>query len=67
MKIAHTNTRMQRYMLPGIPTRCSLARDCVYRVAGVCDEPKVNKGNSDAACYGMSNKDIADRLEPLSD
>ena len=56
--------RTSIYAIPNSPTRCLLKRECVYRDhEGVCDEPRINKGNSDAACHTMSNKALLELLE----
>lgn len=47
--------RYQRTHLPGEPTHCPMSA-CVYCVDGTCDDPRINKGNSDAKCHRMSNK-----------
>lgn len=36
---------------------------CVYNEDGLCDEPYVNKGNSDAVCHGMTYEEVARMLE----
>jgi hypothetical protein len=30
----------------------------VYNQAGICDEPRINKGNSDAECHRFLNKAV---------
>jgi len=42
--------------LPNVNTACSVKVECVYLVNGVCDEPRINKGN--AVCHKMNNKDL---------
>ena len=39
------------------PRTCPKA-GCVYNLAGMCDEPSINKGNGDASCHRMNNKDV---------
>jgi hypothetical protein len=58
MEYSGSQTRMQRRDLPGSPVECSIDRPCVYRVRRLCDEPRINKGNSDAACHRMSNRAV---------
>lgn len=47
-----------RYQLSDIPnTEMPCPMDyCVYNKHGKCDEPRTNKGNSDAACHLFSNR-----------
>ena len=60
-------SRVSKRMLPGMPRFCTLAVQCVYRVNGICDEPQINKGNGDAACHRMNNKDVLAALKPLAE
>lgn len=50
--------RVSIHQLPKRNAICSMKVECVYRVDGVCDEPRINKGNSDSACHKMNNKDL---------
>jgi len=51
--------------IPNCPTLCGLGKPCVYRDAnGICDEPRINKGNGDAACHALNNKDLLPHLAP---
>lgn len=47
--------RVQLHQIPRDWCACRVAASCVYRVEGNCDTPRINKGNSDAACYRFSN------------
>lgn len=59
--------RLQVTDLPNATVDCDIT-PCVYNMAGKCDTPRVNKGNSDASCHRMSNKDlIRDHLIDTSD
>jgi len=49
-------TRVSIYALPKNNATCDVKAECVYRVGDICDEPRINKGNGDAACHRMSNK-----------
>lgn len=57
--------------IPDYPKVCRVPKMCVYRglkaralvAAGWCEEPRTNKGNSDAACHRMNNKDLLKLLE----
>jgi hypothetical protein len=52
-------TRLQRSDIPDAPTPCAWPNACVYRdESGICDEPRTNKGNSDAECHKMPNRQI---------
>lgn len=50
-------TRISALCLPISPSRCPRV-ECVYNSFGVCDEPRICKGNGDAACHQMSNRDL---------
>jgi len=58
--------RVTRRSIPGKPSICDM--DCVYAESetyapkGCCDDPRTNKGNSDAKCYRMNNRDIVEYL-----
>lgn len=59
------DSRITARQLPNWETPCKVTRFCVYRdTFGNCDEPRVNKGNSDSACHQMNNKDLLEVLEP---
>lgn len=53
--------RLQASDLPSSPTPCPTA-SCVYNEDGFCDDPRINKGNGDAECHGVSNKALLRRL-----
>ena len=56
--------RTRRSALPSSRTRCPLADRCVYgRDDGYCDDPQINKGNSDAACHRIPNRDMLERFD----
>lgn len=60
------SSRVSRNDLPNIRTICSVSKWCCYRSeSGDCDEPRINKGNSDAACHRTTNKDLLKRLTPI--
>lgn len=62
-KTLMSNGRLSIYAIPNRPMCCVLpARNCVYRQNGICDQPRINKGNSDAACHKMSNKALLKEL-----
>jgi len=44
--------------IPSCPMFCSIGQGCVYRIALICDEPRINKGNFDAKCHSINNKDL---------
>ena len=48
--------------LPNKSTPCIKVL-CVYNVDGLCDEPRINKGNSDALCHKMTNKHLLELLK----
>jgi histone acetyltransferase (RNA polymerase elongator complex component) len=49
--------RITIHTLPNDATPCPKGH-CIYNEAGSCDSPQTNKGNSDAACFRMSNKSV---------
>lgn len=56
--------RVSRGQLPRSPRKCGVHKACVYKDAdGVCDSASINKGNSDAACHRMNNRDVLSALE----
>lgn len=56
------HSRTSIYDLPNWEMPCDLTRACVYRQYGRCDQPRTNKGNSDAACHKMLNRDMLSML-----
>lgn len=51
--------------VPRVPCKCYELL-CVYNTGGcVCDEPQVNKGNSDANCHAWANKRLLEELTVL--
>lgn len=46
-----TRNITKRY-LPRDPSPCS-KHDCIYNDGGICDDPFINYGNSDADCFGI--------------
>lgn len=48
---------MTRNDLPASPVPCNIAH-CVYQGYGSCDNPRLNRQNSDAACSMMNVKDL---------
>lgn len=56
-----TISRVPLWVIPNEPSVCDL--DCVYNQVRwnnrkVCSSPRINKGNSDASCYKMHNKQL---------
>ena len=49
--------RVSKYDLPKGFTPCPYYT-CVYSDGGYCDNPRNNKGNSDAVCHKINNKDL---------
>ena len=49
--------RVQKAELPLDQRECPYNK-CVYNADGICPEPRINKGNSDAACHKLSNKKL---------
>jgi hypothetical protein len=51
-------SRVTIKMIPATLTKCPL-HGCVYNSKlGFCDNPRINKGNSDAACHRKTNRDL---------
>ena len=55
---------MSKYSIPEHEMWCP-RHDCVYNSAGLCDEPRINRGNGDAECHRMSVKDVLQMLEVI--
>jgi hypothetical protein len=53
--------------LPGTPHHCSFPATCVYRENGVCDDPYINNGNGDSACFKTTRWKVAEHLTPPKD
>jgi hypothetical protein len=52
-------TRTSIRSVPDTPKYCLLKRPCPYRDQQIlCDDPQINKGNSDSACHSMTNKRV---------
>jgi hypothetical protein len=50
--------------IPKTPTKCPVG-ECVYNgesMAGVCDDPRINRGNSDAKCHTMKPIELVEIL-----
>jgi hypothetical protein len=58
-------SRVSKFSLPSWPSACSKSV-CVYNTDGVCDNVRINKGNSDAACHSMNNKDVLKIIRVLA-
>lgn len=50
-------SRVSIYRIPRHEMWCP-KEECVYNKSGLCDEPRINKGNGDAECHKMNNKDL---------
>lgn len=50
--------RISIRQFPKRNAKCSMPVECVYRANGICDVPRINKGNSDSACHKMNNKEV---------
>lgn len=50
--------------IPMKPMKCSVS-NCVYIKDGICDFPKSNRGNSDAACYNIPKKKLITWLSEI--
>lgn len=63
-----TMTRIPRRHLPDGFVKCGVPHDCPYMSSnGYCDDPRTAKGNSDAACHRMGNKELLEYLpSPIS-
>ena len=58
--------RYQRADIPNTRIRCPMIF-CVYNdkeEGNTCDEPRTNKGNSDAKCHYWSNKRLLETIAP---
>lgn len=54
--------RVSIYSIPTEPMICTVNKNCPYRAGLVdriiCIDPRIAKGNSDATCHKMANKDL---------
>ena len=50
------NTKYTKRDLPINANVCS--KNCIYSEKGVCGEPQINHGNSDASCHTMTYKEV---------
>lgn len=58
-----TMTRIPRHHLPDTMVKCGVPKSCPYmNSVGYCDDPRINKGNSDAACHRMGNRELLEYL-----
>lgn len=51
------NCRVMLRHIPNTPCKCPVVQ-CVYNEQGECDDPRTNKGNSDADCHKTLNKNL---------
>lgn len=58
--------RVSRNSLPRGETLCPHS-ECVYWVDGNCNDVANNKGNSDAVCHKMNNKDLLKQLNDFKE
>lgn len=59
--------RVQKRSLPNEFVKCAVPRECPYMSSnGYCDDPRINKGNDDAACHRMSNKQLLEYLPAVT-
>lgn len=56
--------RFQQRDIPSKPYNCN-RKDCVYNRSLVCDEPRLNHGNSDAKCFYLTPKAVIEMLIPI--
>jgi len=60
-------SRTSIFDLPSWESPCDLTKICVYRKDGKCESPRICKGNSDAACHRMLNRDVLAMLRGSED
>lgn len=56
--------RVSAGFLPREPSHCP-QDSCVYNAKGVCDDPRTNRGNSDAACHKQRVAKLLDSLSEI--
>lgn len=56
-----TKCRIQTNAIPNTSTNCYL--HCEYSNNTICDNPRLNKGNSDATCFKFTNKKLVEYLK----
>jgi DnaJ-class molecular chaperone len=59
-------SRVSINWIPNDPCECKVDGACVYRSYQSCDEPRVNKSNSDSLCHNISNKDLLPQLKKIA-
>ena len=64
MKLPAGYNRVCKGNIPIRPMVCPEG-DCVYNTDTVCDEPRINNGNSDAKCFKWLNRRILLMLEEI--
>lgn len=52
-----TTNRIQKSSIPDTMTACPKVT-CVYNALGVCHAPRTCRGNSDALCHKIGNKEL---------
>jgi len=50
--------------IPLTPCNCNII-SCVYNKGGICDEPRINKSNSDSHCHKMSPKILLNHINKI--
>lgn len=58
--------RVGKRWIPMFPCHCEKT-ECVYNEGGICDEPRINYGNSDAECFRETPRSLVARLQPVKD
>lgn len=48
--------RIPATRIPDTLSKCAVISECPYKKDGLCSQPRTNKGNSDSACFNLSNK-----------
>jgi hypothetical protein len=60
--------RLQKRDIPNTPHLCPKIK-CVYNgldaPEGICNEPEINNGNSDAICFSITNRKVIEMLTKM--
>ena len=60
------DSRVSIRTIPSCPMFCSIGQGCIYRIALICDDPRINKSNGDAKCHRINNVDLLAALSTMT-
>lgn len=53
-----------KFYIPLSACNCNI-NSCVYNKGGICDEPRINRSNSDSSCHKMVPKKLLTHLTKI--